>query len=176
MHGIRRIIAGTGGSPGSIAALRYAEVLACAHEAVLVPLLAWTPPCAERYGYPQPEWRDRAWQQLREALLAVWGEVPVSPMIRPQVEQGPAGWVLARAAHQPGDLLVIGAGRRGRLRRVSHCSVSRYCAARAACPVILVPPPGLVPEARLRRIARDLTHRTLTTDRILREIDQPAAG
>jgi hypothetical protein len=42
------VIAGTGGSPGSLAALRYAEVLARAHEEALIPVLAWTPPVAER--------------------------------------------------------------------------------------------------------------------------------
>ena len=39
-----------------------------------------------------------------------------------------------------------------------------------------VPPPELAREARLRRIARDLTHRTLTAERVLRELDQSAAG
>lgn len=176
MTGVRGVVAGTGGSPGSLAALRYAEVLASAHEAALIPVLAWTPPVAERYAYPQQEWRDRAWQRMQEALLAVWGKIPAGPLVRPQVEQGPAGWVLVRVARQPSDLLVIGAGRRGPLRRMTHGSVSRYCAARARCPVVLVPPPELAREARLRRIARDLTHRTLTAERVLRELDQSAAG
>jgi nucleotide-binding universal stress UspA family protein len=176
MPGIARVIAGTGGSPGSLAALRYADTLACAHKAVLVPVLAWTPPCVERCGYPLPEWHDTACERLRDALLAVWGEIPASPLITPQVKQGPTGWVLVRIACQPGDILVIGAGRRGALRRKTRCSVSRYCAARARCPVVMVPPPELVREARLRRIARELTHRTLTTERILRDLNQPAPG
>jgi len=41
---IKRVIAGTSGSPGSLAALRYAECLARTYGATLVPLLAWEPP------------------------------------------------------------------------------------------------------------------------------------
>jgi nucleotide-binding universal stress UspA family protein len=39
--GIRRVIVGASGSPGSLQALRFAEELARAHDATLIPLLAW---------------------------------------------------------------------------------------------------------------------------------------
>ena len=44
MHGARRIIIGTSGSPGSLQALRYAAGMAQDNDATLVPVLAWLPP------------------------------------------------------------------------------------------------------------------------------------
>ena len=44
MHGARRIIIGTSGSPGSLQALRYAAGVAQENDATLVPVLAWLPP------------------------------------------------------------------------------------------------------------------------------------
>jgi hypothetical protein len=76
--------------------LRYAQVLARAHDAVLIPVIAWEVP-GEARGRIQPAselgraCRDLACQRLREALVAVWGEVPGGPLVRPRVERGPAG-------------------------------------------------------------------------------------
>lgn len=44
MTGIRRVIVGASGSPASLQALRYAEELARANDALLIPVLAWVPP------------------------------------------------------------------------------------------------------------------------------------
>jgi hypothetical protein len=90
------VIAGTGGSPGSLVALRYAEFLARAHDAVLLPVLAWEPPGGDRAAPVQPAggltgvWREIACQRLRDALAAVWGEVPSDPRVQPRVERRPA--------------------------------------------------------------------------------------
>jgi nucleotide-binding universal stress UspA family protein len=176
-----RVIAGTSGSPGSLAALRHAEALARAMDAALVPVLAWTPPGGEGpdllrpAGYLAQQWHQMAVQRMREALVAVWGTVPDDPRIQPQVRRGPPGWVLVSTASSPGDVLVVGTGGRGVLHRVAGRWVSRYCAARARCPVILVPPPELACPTELRRIAWRLTHRTLTPERILRDWG-PASG
>ncbi len=43
MTGIRRVIVGASGSPASLRALRYAEELARANDALLIPVLAWIP-------------------------------------------------------------------------------------------------------------------------------------
>ena len=91
---ISRLVVGTSGSPGSLQALRYAEGLAHTYDAVLIPVLAWQPP-----GGEHDEWipasaelrrtcRDLARQQLRDALLAVWGEVPGDPHVQPRIERG----------------------------------------------------------------------------------------
>lgn len=173
MTGICRVIAGASGSPGSLAALRYADLLASAHEAILVPVLAWEPPGGDgavqvvAAGGLLQACQELACGQLRDALAAVWGEVPSDPRVRPRVERGPAGWVLVSVASCPGDVLVIGAGRRGTLRRAAGCRVGRYCAARARCPVILVPPPDLAWESARRRLTWRLRHRALTPAEVL---------
>ena len=149
----RLIFAGVSGSPGSVHALRRAADFACWHDAVLVPLLAWAPPggeLAERKT-PDPElrrlWEDDAWQRLRDALGTAFGGLPHGLRTWPLVRRGSAGMVLVSAASQASDLLVIGAGRTGPLRRLTGGGVSRYCLARARCPVLAVPPPALAREA-----------------------------
>jgi nucleotide-binding universal stress UspA family protein len=182
MSGVGRVIIGASGSPGSLVALRYAEVLARAHHATLVPVLAWEPPGGDRADLVQPSgylrevWRDNACQRLRDALSTVWGEIPDYPLVQPQVERGPAGWVLVSVASRAGDVLVVGAGRRGALPRMACCRVSRYCAAHARCPLILVPPPELAREIGRGPLARRFWRQTLTADRILRDHGTPAAG
>jgi nucleotide-binding universal stress UspA family protein len=176
------VITGASGSPGSLVALRYADLLARAHHATLVPVLAWEPPGGDRTdqiqpsGYLRQVWQDLACQRLRDAILAVWGQIPADPLIQPQVERGPAGWVLVSVASRPGDVLIIGAGRRGALPRMVFCRASRYCAARARCPVILVPPPELAREIGRRPLARHPWHKTLTPDHILGDQGWPATG
>src|SRR5262245_12201681 len=66
-----------------------------------------------------------------------------------------------------GDLLVVGAGRRGRMARIWHGRVSRYCLAHALCPVITVPPPALAQTAGHGLRAWSFRHRELTVDRAL---------
>jgi nucleotide-binding universal stress UspA family protein len=135
---VGRLIVGTSGSPGSLHALRYGERLARAHDAVLVPVIAWQPPGGDRSDQIQPsgelrrEWHTLACRRLRDALIAVWGEVPEDPLVQPHVERGPAGWVLVNLACRPGDVLVVGAGRRGALARMAFSRVGRYCLVR--CP------------------------------------------
>lgn len=179
---VTRVVAATSGSPCSLVALRYAEELAQAHDAVLVPVLAWQPPGSTRTGVLQPpgdlyrEWRDIACQRMRESLLAVWGEEPAGLRVRPQVNEGPAGRVLVSVACLPGDVLVVGAGRRGPVHSMTGRWVSRYCAARASCPVILVPPPALIREAGLHRLAWLLTRRTVTAEQIPGDRGQPTVA
>jgi nucleotide-binding universal stress UspA family protein len=67
--------------------------------------------------------------------------LPADLPVRPVIRRGQRGPVLAGAGCRPGDLLVVGAGRRGALARVSHGRVSRGCLARARWPVLTVPPP-----------------------------------
>jgi nucleotide-binding universal stress UspA family protein len=177
---LARVIAGTSGSPGSLAALRYAECLAQALRAILVPVLAWELPGSDGAGAMQPlggldhEWHEMARRRMHEALLAVWGEDPHDPRVRPWIQQGPPGRVLVSLACRPGDVLVVGAGRRDLLRRLAGPPVSRYCAARARCPVVLVPPPELSRHSGPRRLAWQLTHRSVTPEQILVE-SRPAS-
>ena len=181
MPGVGRVIVGTSGSPGSLHALRYGEGVARAHGAVVVPVLAWEPPGGERdewircSGPLRQACRDLACQQLQEALIAVWGKVPENPLVQPRLERGPPGWVLVNLARRPGDVLVVGTGRRGALARMALSRVSRYCLAHARCPVLAIPPPALARELGHSRLAWLLWRRPLTPERILRDQPKPAA-
>ncbi len=175
MQGARRIITGVTGSPGSVRALRYAAELAGLYRAPLVPVLAWTPPGGEladrRYpsGYLRRVWRRAAAQQLADAVQLAFGGAGPEVPIQPVVLRGDPGRVLV-AAVQAGDVLVVGAGRRGRLR-LARGKVARFCQAHASCPVIAVPPAELAGAASgIRGWA--LRHRGLTP----RAAGVPAAG
>jgi nucleotide-binding universal stress UspA family protein len=146
---VRRVIVGVSGSPSSLLALRYAAGLARTHEASLVPVIAWSPPggdLAER-NHPSVHlrqvWIDAARQRLCAALEMALGGAPTDLAVESQVVRGDAGVVLVNVAAKDGDLLVVGAGRRGALGRALACRVSRYCVAHARCPVVAVPPPTL---------------------------------
>jgi nucleotide-binding universal stress UspA family protein len=179
MAGIDRLIVGTSGSPGSLHALRYAEALARAHNAALIPVMAWAVPGGDQAGRMRSggdmrqACRQLASEQLRNALIAVWGEVPSDRLVQPQVELGSPGWVLVNLACRPGDLLIVGAGRRGTVARMAFSKVSRYCLAHAQCPVLAVPPPALAAELRHRRLVWLFWHRALTPEQILRDAPKP---
>lgn len=177
MSGVGRVIVGASGSPGSLQALRYGEALARAHHAVLLPVLAWTQPggdrCADRYL--RQELRNLACQRLMSSLAAAWGNVPEEPLVQPRVERGPAGWVLVNTACCPGDLLVMGAGRRGRLARMACSRVTGYCVAHADCPVVTVPPPALAGDLGHGPFGWVFWHRPLTPDQVLRDCGRPVA-
>ncbi len=154
---VQRVITGLSGSAGSLQALRFAAELAECHDAALAPVLAWVPPGGELADrrYPSPQlreaWTQAAWQRLWRAVDLGIGGPPDRPGFRPQVVRGQPGQALTQTAVLPGDVLVIGAGRHGPVRRMLACKVSRYCVSHAACPVISVPPPALAAEAhRLR--------------------------
>jgi len=176
MSAICRIITGVSGSPRNLPALRYGAKLARDHGAVLIPLLTWAPPrgeiaegrCPSKYLHR--EWERAAWQRLDDAICAAFGGMLDEVRTEPVVVRGEPGWVLVHAAGQPGDLLVIGAGRRGRLGRLAGGAVSRYCLARASCPVLAVPPSALDLQARHGLHGWAFRHRGLT----LRDLTVPA--
>jgi hypothetical protein len=104
-------------------------------------------------------WEDDAWQRLWEALDTAFGGLPADIRVQPAVRRGEPGKVLTGVACQPGDLLVIGPGRRGALRRLGRCGVARYCLASAPCPVLAIPPPSLTQEAGYGLRSWAITHR-----------------
>jgi nucleotide-binding universal stress UspA family protein len=153
VSGVRRVIVGASGSPGSLRALRHAEDLARHSDATLIPVLAWVPPggdLAARQPCPAMVriWHEAAWQRLWDALEAAWGVVPADLSVRPVVQRGQPGPVLVGMAGRPGDLLVVGAGRRGGLAWLGHGRVGRYCLTHAQCPVLAVPPATLAQAGR----------------------------
>ena len=152
MAAVRRIVVGVHGSLGSLQALRYATEEARARKVPLVPVIAWVPPggeLAERRApspYLRRIWGDAATKRLLAAFEAGLGGMPADVRVVPCVERGETGPVLVDVADQPGDLLVIGTGRRASLGRALRKSVGRYCLAHARCPVLAVPPSALMDE------------------------------
>jgi nucleotide-binding universal stress UspA family protein len=147
----RRVVAGVGGSAGSLQALRYAAELARSDNATLAPVLAWIPPGGEVADRRAPcaqlrtAWIQAAWDRLWHAIDLGLGGPPADLTFSPEIARGMAGAVLSELASQPGDVLVIGAGRRGAVRLTAG-KVTRYCLAHARCPVIAVPPSELAGE------------------------------
>jgi nucleotide-binding universal stress UspA family protein len=168
---IGRVVVGVDCSPGSLAALRYALDQARRLDATLVPVHAWQVPGGELPsrraadpGYTRMV-REMAEQELRRAFDEGLGGLPRDVPAEPRLIRGAVGPALVETADRASDLLVIGAGRRGRLHHPMHAKTARYCLAHAVCPVIAVPPPTLQAELssphRLRvntdRLARELT-------------------
>jgi nucleotide-binding universal stress UspA family protein len=151
---VRRIIVGVHGSLGSLQALRWAADEARERQVPLVPVIAWVPPggdMAER-SHPSPYlrrvWQEAACKRLTDAFDEGLGGLPDGLRVQARAERGDAGPVLVDLAAQPGDLLVLGTGRRNPVSRALHRSVGRYCLAHARCPVLAVPPSALMDEMR----------------------------
>jgi nucleotide-binding universal stress UspA family protein len=149
---VGRIVVGVHGSLGSLQALRWAAEEARERRVPLAAVVAWVPPggdFAERShpsGYLRKVWRDAAYKQLTDAFDECFGGIPDDLHVQARVERGEAGQVLVDVADQPGDLLVIGTGRRNAIGRALRRSVGRYCLAHAHCPVLAVPPSALMDE------------------------------
>jgi len=150
---VNRVVVGVSGSAGSLVALRYAADLAQDHNCELAPVLAWTPPGGEMADrrYPCAElrasWIAHAQERLRQAIDRGIGGPPAALPFDPQPVRGDTGMVLTTIAARDGDVLIVGTGRHGVLRRPVCCHVARYCLAHAVCPVIAVPPTALADSA-----------------------------
>jgi nucleotide-binding universal stress UspA family protein len=149
---VRRVVTGLSGSAGSLQALRFAAEVARNNQALLAPVLAWTPPggdLADR-RYPcaplRAAWIEAAWQRLWQAVDLAIGGPPADIEFSPQIVRGEPGPALTMVARQSGDMLVVGAGRHGP-GRLFGCRTARYCLAHGACPVIAVPPSQLAAQA-----------------------------
>ncbi|HXC82280.1 MAG TPA: universal stress protein [Trebonia sp.] len=152
MTTVRRIVVGVHGTLGSLQALRWAAEEARERRVPLTPVIAWIPPGGDlaerRYPseYLRRVWTDAARERLMAAFEAALGGIPDDVPLEPCVVRGETGPVLVDIADEPGDLLVIGTGRRSLLGRALHKSVGRYCLAHAKCPVLAVPPSALMDE------------------------------
>ncbi|MEU4165531.1 universal stress protein [Streptomyces sp. NPDC026665] len=174
-----RVVVGVGDSPGCIAVLGRAAHEARLRGAELWPVAAWEPPegefAARRFPAASamvPEWERLAEERLVEALRDAFGDAGTGLPGRALVVRGAPGPALVRTADREGDLLVIGAGGRGPLRRALWPSVGRHCLAHAVCPVLAVPPSPL--EAALTTAHRRNTLRLrLDTGDLERESTNP---
>ncbi len=156
MTGGPRVVVGVTGSVGNLQALRRAMAEARLRGAGVLAVHAWLPPGGElaerRLSVPELRqvWHDAAWRRVWDAFDAAFGGLPPEIQVEVAVTRGEPGQVLVNAACQDNDLLVIGTGRGGALRRLLPRRVCRYCLTRSACPVLVVPPSAL---------AREMEHR-----------------
>jgi nucleotide-binding universal stress UspA family protein len=137
-------------------ALRFAFDRAYALDAALVPVIAWEPPGGDSVARPYPSsvtdgWADAAEERLLRALVEGLGAPPDDLPAASHVIRGRPGHVLVAVADHPDDLLVVGKGRSGILRRAWSGSVTRHCLALATCPVIAVPQTAPASDAQLAR-------------------------
>ncbi len=89
---------------------------------------------------------DDAWQRLWDTLDRAFGGLPAEPTTQPVVPRGNPGHVLTGLARQPGDLLVIGAGRWGPLRLPAAPRHPALPGPRPL-PILAIPPPALTQQA-----------------------------
>lgn len=147
--GQRRIVVGVSGSLGSLAALHRAVAEARRSDAEVLAVLAWEPPGGE-FGYrrsPCPPLlaaaREAAVERMRKVLDEAFGGTGSGVRLSSEVVRADTGYGLVHLADRPDDLLVVGAGSRGWLRRGMRPSVTAYCVKNASCPVLAVPRPAL---------------------------------
>lgn len=164
-----RVIVGVSGSAGSLQALRRAVVEARLREAELWSVLAWIPPGGENLNRRHPDgyllglWERNALDRLRVAWDEALGGVPADLTARMFVGRGYAGGVLVRCARES-DLLLVGTGSRNPVRRALGGSVAGYCARRASCAVLTVPPPPLQAWVGRGMLARYLSRRKVVRE------------
>ncbi|MBL7495952.1 universal stress protein [Frankia sp. CNm7] len=141
---VRRIVAGTDGSEGSLDALRWAASEAELRGAELLVLLAWQPPYTGPYLPAIPLdagiVEEAAREGLRQALTAVFGDSPPDG-VRAEIRQGTAAKVLTDAGKEA-DLLVVGSRGHGGLVGALLGSVSTAVIHHATCPVLVVRRPA----------------------------------
>lgn len=173
MHTARpgRVIVGVTTSLSGLQALRVGVAEARVRGRELHAVRVADPPATDRgFAGDQPGGLvspvDDAAAVISQAFADTMGSPPADIDIHQVVMPDPPGAVLVEYACRDADLLVIGAGRRSRLRRPWGSRVVRYCVAHAGCAVLVVPPPPLIrstsTRSLVRRLRRDLDQ--LTSD------------
>jgi nucleotide-binding universal stress UspA family protein len=132
-----RIVVGIDASTHSTAALRWAMRYAAAqHDAEVIAVLAWQLPMVSN---PAAFDRDELQRAYEEVLTETVAEALPSPdlPVYTRVVLGDPIDVLVNASRDA-QLLVIGSRGRSPFTGLILGSVSQACAARAACPVVVV--------------------------------------
>jgi nucleotide-binding universal stress UspA family protein len=136
------IVVGVDGSPGAMAAARFAVDEARIRKATLRLVAAWHVP-AMAYGNAFAVGADDLPDAMREAAgrsleqtLTDLGELD-DISVEKHLEAGPAAQVLLSQAADA-DLLVVGSRGHGGFAGLLLGSVSQQCAQHAPCPVVIV--------------------------------------
>lgn len=135
------IVVGVDGSPGGLAALRFAVDEARLRGASVKAVFSWTLPTTG--GIPGgllPQLRADLAEEGAKALDEALGQIDATGLtIERVVEEGSAAHVLVEAA-RAAELLVVGSRGRGGFTGLLLGSTSRQCAHEASCPVVIVRP------------------------------------
>ncbi|MBF4994373.1 universal stress protein [Arthrobacter gandavensis] len=138
----KKIIVGVDGSDSSVQALLQAQALAVPLDVPVEAVTCWEiPQLYDRYVVLQAEdFREGAEKVQRDALAKAFGnQVPHNVTAR-LIHGNPKAALIGESKNA--SMLVL--GRRGRGRFAGHLfgSVSSYLVGHAACPVLVVQPPG----------------------------------
>jgi nucleotide-binding universal stress UspA family protein len=160
-----RVVVGVDPSLSGLQALRVAVAQARARAAVLhavrtVEPAPRNPDLTVGAGPEDSVLTSAAVAVIDRAFAETMGAPPTDIEVQIVAVPDSPGPVLVEYACQDSDLLVLGAGRRGRLPRWWGGKVVRYCVTHACCPVLVVPPPPLTrggsPRALMRSLRRDI--------------------
>jgi len=133
-----KVIMGFDGSEPSMDALGWAARQADATGSVLEVIMAWEWPASYGWSFAVPEDYspdDDAQSALDVAADRLRGDHPRLKVQTTAIEGRP-GPTLVAASHG-GDLLVVGSHGHGSFAGMLLGSVSQYCVAHAACPVVV---------------------------------------
>jgi nucleotide-binding universal stress UspA family protein len=164
-HSEPNIIVGASASLSGLAALRFAVAEARRrHIDRVIAVRAW--PDASRSS---PPWATDLVRlclaDIDAAIKMAFVAPPTDLILEPLAPRGRPGPELVRLAHDDGDLIVVGTGRRYRIGR----GVGGYCCRHAPCPVIVVPQPSMAGRGNVRRLhrslRRDLAHLPMAVPR-----------
>ncbi|MGV1007452.1 MAG: universal stress protein [Dermatophilaceae bacterium] len=134
----QRIVVGLDGSPGSVAALRWALPEARLRAATVEVVTAWAPPPMYGYSalYSTEDFQADATAAMQQALGSVHDELAGVDVVTTVAEGRPAGVLLAAAADA--DLLVVGSRGHGAFAGMLLGSVSQHCVQNATGVVVVV--------------------------------------
>lgn len=158
-----RVVVGIDESLSGLRALRWAVMQARERGAVLHAVRVWNfdPAWQGSAAMWVPEIEREATKMITRAFSETLGGLPDDITVVQATPRGAPGRALVDYAHKDDDVLVLGSGQRGWLRRLFRPSVLRYCVAHAVCPVLAVPADAfarmVTREGVARSIRRDLT-------------------
>jgi nucleotide-binding universal stress UspA family protein len=136
------IVVGVDGSPGSLAALRWAIREASARGRAVHAVTAWEVPTESTFGDMATVGDFHhviAAEQILVTALADAGAADTHVTVTTAPVQGYPAEVLMQQAERA-DLLVVGSRKHGGIFGALLGSVSQYLAAHAACPVVVIKP------------------------------------
>ncbi|GAA4465342.1 universal stress protein [Phytohabitans houttuyneae] len=155
-HGAGRVIVGVDGSLAGLRALRLAVAEAGRRGVALHAVRVWNCDSSWQGGAAgcDGEIGQQAHAEVVAAFGAAMGSMPGDVQVVITPVAGRPSSALVDYACRDNDLLFVGTSQRRWWRRLFRPSTARSCAARACCPVVVVPAESFVRSAASRRQSR----------------------